>query len=162
MVEESPDPAAFKNKPYAVAALLEGPFPSAFLNRPAPPGIKAPIKIPERGKPAKMIAIADGDVFKGQVNPNDGSPYPLGWDRYTEQQYGNKSFLLNAIDYLTDDAGIIALRGKEIKLRLLNQVKINEERQYWQLLNVALPPALLLLFGFARGYLRKRRYTSLR
>lgn len=160
LVEESPDPAQFKNKPYAVAAVLEGPFPSVFLNRPVPPGINAPVEIPERGKPAKMIAIADGDVFKGQVNPTDGSPYPLGWDRYTEQQYGNKSFLLNAIDYLTDDADIIALRGKEIKLRLLNQVKINEERLYWQLLNVALPPVLLLLFGIVRGYLRKRRYTA--
>lgn len=160
LVEDTPDPKQFKNKPYAVAALLEGPFPSVFLNRPAPPGIKTPVEIPKRGKPAKMIAIADGDVFKGQVNPTDGSPYPLGWDRYTEQQYGNKSFLLNAIDYLTDDTGIIALRGKEITLRLLNQVKINEERLYWQLLNVALPPLLLLLFGFARGYLRKRRYTA--
>jgi len=160
LAEESPDPAQFKNKPYAVAALLEGPFPSVFWNRPIPPGINVASDIPKRGKPAKMIAIADGDVFKGQVNPTDGSPYPLGWDRYTEQQYGNKSFLLNAIDYLTDDADIIALRGKEIKLRLLNQVKINEERIYWQLLNVALPPVLLLLFGLVRGYLRKRRYAA--
>jgi len=107
-----------------------------------------------------MVAIADGDVIKGQVNPTDGSPYPLGWDRYTEQQYGNKSFLLNAIDYLTDDADIIALRGKEIKLRLLDPVKIKEKRTYWQLLNVALPPILLLLFGFTRRYIRKRRYSS--
>lgn len=160
LVEETPDPTQFRNKPFAVAALLEGPFPSAFLNRAVPPEINAPIQIPVQGKPAKMIAIADGDVFRGQVNPTDGSPYPLGWDRYTEQQYGNKSFLLNAIDYLTDDADIIALRGKEIKLRLLDQVKISEERLYWQLVNVALPPALLVMFGFVRRYLRRRRYAQ--
>ncbi|MFC7522955.1 gliding motility-associated ABC transporter substrate-binding protein GldG [Parapedobacter sp. GCM10030251] len=160
LVEETPDPTQFRNKPFAVAALLEGPFPSAFLNRAVPPEINAPIQIPVQGKPAKMIAIADGDVFRGQVNPTDGSPYPLGWDRYTEQQYGNKSFLLNAIDYLTDDADIIALRGKEIKLRLLDQVKISDERLYWQLVNVALPPALLVLFGFVRRYLRRRRYAQ--
>lgn len=160
LVEETPDPTQFKNKPFAVAALLEGPFPSAFLNRAVPPEINTPIQVPVRGKRAKMIAIADGDVFRGQVNPTDGSPYPLGWDRYTEQQYGNKSFLLNAIDYLTDDADIIALRGKEITLRLLDQVKISEERLYWQLLNVALPPVLLILFGFARSYLRRRRYAQ--
>jgi len=160
LVEETPDPTQFKNKPYPVAALLEGSFPSVFTNRPVPQGINRTVQIPERGKPAKMVAIADGDVIKGQVNPTDGSPYPLGWDRYTEQQYGNKSFLLNAIDYLTDDADIIALRGKEIKLRLLDPVKIKEERIYWQLLNVALPPILLLLFGFVRQYLRKRRYSS--
>jgi gliding motility-associated ABC transporter permease protein GldF/gliding-associated putative ABC transporter substrate-binding component GldG len=160
LVEETPDPTQFRNKPFAVAALLEGPFPSAFLNRAVPPEINAPIQIPVQGKPAKMIAIADGDVFRGQINPTDGSPYPLGWDRYTEQQYGNKSFLLNAIDYLTDDADIIVLRGKEIKLRLLDQVKISEERLYWQLVNVALPPALLVLFGFVRRYLRRRRYAQ--
>ncbi len=160
LVEETPDPAQFKNRPYPVAALLEGQFPSVFVNRPVPTGIDQATVIPERGKPAKMVAVSDGDVFKGQINPNDGSPYPLGWDRYTEQQFGNKSFLLNAIDYLTDDEGIISLRGKEVKLRLLNQVKIKEERIRWQLLNVALPPALLLLFGWFQRYLRKRRYAQ--
>src|SRR5690606_12075451 len=96
LIEEAPDPAQFKNKPYSVAALLEGPFPSVFLNRPLPSGIAPSVEIPERGKPAKMIAVSDGDILKGQINPTDGSPYPLGWDRYTQQQYGNKSFLLNA------------------------------------------------------------------
>lgn len=158
LVEETPDPAQFKNKPYPVAALLEGSFPSVFTNRPAPAGIDPTVKIPDRGKPAKMVAIADGDVIRGQINPTDGSPYPLGWDRYTEQQYGNKSFLLNMIDYLTDDGDMIALRGKEIKLRLLDPVKIKEDRLHWRLLNVAFPPILLLLFGLARRYIRKRRY----
>jgi len=159
LAEEAPDPSQFKNKAYPVAALLEGSFPSAFANRPIPKGIETAVSVPERGKHAKMIAIADGDVLKGQVNPGDGSPYPLGWDRYTEQQYGNKALLLNAIDYLTDDEDIISLRNKEIKLRLLNQVKIKEERLLWQLLNVVSPPILLLLFGLVRHCRRKHRYN---
>ncbi len=158
MVEETPDPTAFKNESYPVAALLEGEFPSLFTNRSAPQGIEVTAPTPESGKPAKMLVIADGDVFKGQVSPTDGSPYPLGWDRYTEQQYGNKSFLLNAVDYLTDDAGIISLREKEVKLRLLNQVKINDEKIRWQLLNVGVPPLLLVLFGWAQQYVRRRKY----
>ncbi|MGK6353022.1 gliding motility-associated ABC transporter substrate-binding protein GldG [Parapedobacter sp. DT-150] len=158
LVEEEPDPAQFKNQPYPVAALLEGKFTSVFANRPVPQGVDAAVAVPESGKPAKMIAIADGDVFKGEVNPTDGSPYPLGWDRYTGQQYGNKSFLLNAIDYLADDTGIIALREKEVKLRLLNPIKVKEERIYWQLFNVAVPLIVLLSFGLAQQYLRKRRY----
>lgn len=160
LVEEAPDPTQFKNRPYPVAALLEGEFPSVFANRPVPPGIALNAAVPERGKPAKMLVITDGDVFKGQVNPTDGSPYPLGWDRYTEQQYGNKAFLLNTIDYLTDDAGIITLRGKEIKLRLLDQVKLRQERIFWQFINVALPPLLLFLIGFAQHYSRKRKYAN--
>ncbi|SEK57338.1 gliding motility-associated ABC transporter substrate-binding protein GldG [Parapedobacter koreensis] len=159
LVEETPDPAEFKNKPYPVAALLEGEFPSVFAHRPIPAGIDPAIAVSESGKKTKMVAIADGDVFKGQVNPTDGSPYPLGWDRYTEQQYGNKSFLLNAIDYLTDDTGIITLREKEVKLRLLDPIKIKAQSAAWQLFNVALPPALLLLLGFLQHYLRKRKYS---
>ncbi|SFC51326.1 ABC-2 type transport system permease protein [Parapedobacter composti] len=155
---ETPDPEQFRKKPYPAAVLLEGRFPSVFVNRPVPTGIPASMTTPERGQPAKMVAIADGDVFKGQVNPADNSPYPLGWDRYTEQQYGNRSFLLNVMDYLTNGSEVIALRDKEIKLRLLNQVKVNSEKTFWQTLNVAFPPVLLLCFGILQYYIRKRRY----
>ncbi|WP_353127412.1 gliding motility-associated ABC transporter substrate-binding protein GldG [Parapedobacter pyrenivorans] len=158
LAAEMPDPEQFKDQRHPVAALLEGNFTSAFLNRPVPAGIIPSTMVPDRGKHARMLAIADGDVFKSQVNPSDGSPYPLGWDRYTEQRYGNESFLLNAVDYLTDDTDIISLREKEIKLRMLNQAKIKEERLYWQLVNVVLPPLLLLLFGLVQYEIRKRKY----
>lgn len=158
MIEEELDPARFKSQPHPVAALLEGEFPAVFANRPKPEGIEEAVELPEKGKRAKMLAIADGDVFRGQINPTDGSPYPLGWDRYTNQQYGNKSLLLNALDYLTDDEGIISLREKEIKLRLLDQVKIKEEKLFWQLLNVAFPPLVLIVFGLLQQYFRRQRY----
>jgi len=160
LVEEAPDPAQFRKEPLPVAAVLEGNFPSVFADRPVPEGIAGGID-PGRGQPAKMLAIADGDILKGQINPSDGSPYPLGWDRYTEQQYGNKSFLLNAMDYLTNGTQVIALRDKTVALRLLNQARINSEKFYWQLLNVALPPLLLLITGLLRTYFRKRRYSRI-
>src|SRR5690606_30714542 len=120
MATSAPDPASFRTEPQTVAALFEGKFKSVFADRPLPEGIPIGVETPRVGKYAKMIAIADGDVFSGQINPTDGSPYPLGWDRYTEQQYGNKSFLLNAMDYLTGDSAIVNLRAKELKLRLLD------------------------------------------
>lgn len=162
MVNETPDPAEFKDHPYPVAAILEGAFPSVFLDRPIPDGIVAPPDIPEKSKPTKMLAIADGDVFKGQINAADGSPYPLGWDRYTEQQYGNKAFLLNAVDYLADDSGIISLRAKEVKLRLLDPIKIKQDQIFWQLFNVGFPPVFLIAFGFLQQYVRKRKYSKRR
>ncbi|MEC3880200.1 gliding motility-associated ABC transporter substrate-binding protein GldG [Parapedobacter sp. 10938] len=158
MAAMQPDPESFGNQRYTVATLLEGEFPSVFADRPVPAGIPEGMATPRRGKPAKMIAIADGDVFSGQVNPTDGSPYPLGWDRYTEQQYGNKTFLLNAVDYLTDDGAIIDLRAKELKLRLLNGVKVQEERVLWQWINVALPCIILLLVAIGQHQMRKRKY----
>ncbi len=161
MVEEIPDPETFKSQPLPVAALLEGTFTSVFAHRPVPEGIGEDVRIPEKSEPTKMLAIADGDIFANAVNTTDGSPYPLGWDRFTQQQFANKSFLLNAIDYLTDDEGILTLRGKEVKLRLLDPIKTREDKFFWQLLNVALPPLLLFIAGLLQQYRRRQRYGRL-
>ncbi|MBC7745065.1 MAG: gliding motility-associated ABC transporter substrate-binding protein GldG [Flavobacterium sp.] len=159
MVEQEPDPKSFKNIPKPVAVLLEGKFTSSFKNRPVPTGINAEVKVIENAKFSKMIVFADGDILKNQVNNADGSPFPLGYDRYSQQQYGNKSFLLNAADYLTDDSGIIQLRNKEIKIRLLDRARIRTEKTFWQFINIALPLILLTLFGFSRHFYRLRKYA---
>ena len=159
MLEEEPDAKLFQSEPKAVGVLLEGSFPSNFKNRPVPSGILEQVNIPVKSKQAKMIVLADGDIFKNQLNSSDGSAYPLGYDRYTRQQYANKNFLLNAVDYLTDDSGIISLRNKEIKLRLLNRAKIRQEKTFWQLLNIGLPLILLIVSGIFQHYYRKGKYT---
>ena len=106
------------------------------------------------------MVLADGDLFKNQVNNSDGSPYPLGFDRFTpEQQYANKSFLLNTVDYLVDDSGIIGLRNKEIKLRLLDRAKIRQEKTFWQVINIVLPLFVIFLTGIFQHYYRIRKYT---
>ena len=159
MVEQEPDPSMFQSTPMPAGVLLEGNFPSNFRNRPVPQGITGKVDIPEISKPAKMIVMADGDIFKNQINTSDGSPYPLGFDRYSQQQYANKSLLLNAADYLSDDSGIIGLRNKEIKLRLLDRAKIRQEKTFWQLINIGLPIILLIVCGIFQHYYRIRKYT---
>lgn len=159
MVEEEPDPKAFRGTPKIVGVLLEGKFASDFNNRPIPDGITETVRMPVKSKPTKMIVVSDGDLLKNQVSTTDGSPFPLGYDRYTKQQYGNLNFLLNAADYLTDDSGIIQLRSKEIKIRLLDKVRIRNEKTIWQVLNIGLPLLLLLVFGVFQQYYRKRKYT---
>lgn len=159
MVEQEPDPKLFQSPPNAVGILLEGEFPSVFRNRPVPAGIAEKVSIPDSSKPGRMIVLADGDMLKNQVNPADGSPYPLGFDRFTQQQYGNKNLLLNAADYLTDDSQIISLRNKEIKLRMLDRVKIREEKTFLQLINIGLPILLLIVSGIFQHYYRIRKYA---
>ncbi|SDL99341.1 ABC-2 type transport system permease protein [Daejeonella rubra] len=159
MVEQEPDPKLFQGTPMPAGVLLEGNFPSNFRNRPVPQGIAEKVTIPEISKTGKMIVLADGDIFKNQINTTDGSPYPLGFDRYSQQQYANKSLLLNAVDYLSDDSGIIGLRNKEIKLRLLDRAKIRQEKTFWQLINIALPIILLIVCGIFQHYYRIRKYT---
>jgi ABC-2 type transport system permease protein len=159
MVEQEPDPNLFQGTPIPAGVLLEGNFPSNFSNRPIPQGITGNVNIPQISKPGKMIVLSDGDIFKNQINKADGSPYPLGFDRYTQQQYANKSFLLNVADYLSDDSGIIGLRNKEIKLRLLDRAKIRLEKTFWQLINIGLPIILLIVCGIFQHYYRIRKYT---
>jgi len=106
----------------------------------------------------KMIVIADGDVIKNDVGRN--GPLELGFDRGTRQLYGKKEFLLNAVNYLLDDDGLINIRSKEIAIAFLDQEKITEEKTKWQLLNILLPLALLLVFGFIFNYIRKQNFTS--
>jgi len=157
-IEQQPDPKVFQSQPKTVAVLLEGKFKSDFMNRPVPEGINGPVDVLQQSKPAKIIVISDGDIFKNQVAA-DGSPYPLGYDHYTQQTSGNKTLLLNMVDYLTGDTRLIALRTKEIQIRLLNKARIRNEKLYWQLVNNIVPLALVLIFAIFQHYVRKRKYA---
>jgi ABC-2 type transport system permease protein len=85
---------------------------------------------------------------------------PLGYDRYTGQQFGNKDFVLNAMNYLCDDSGLLSVRSREVKLRTLDTARVDAERLKWQLVNTIVPVLLVLGFALVQGYLRKRRYTK--
>lgn len=158
LLEQDPDPATFQSVPKTVGVLLEGSFKSTFLNRPVPEGFTGQIQPLAASKPTKMVVLSDGDIFKNQI-AKDGTPYPLGFDHYTGTNYGNRNLLLNLADYLTGDARLIALRNKEIQLRLLNRARIKNEKLYWQVINTVGPLLLVLIFAIFQHYLRKRKYA---
>ena len=157
-LEQEPNPKEFQSEPKTVGVLLEGKFVSDWRNRPLPEGLNEQVAIQPESVPTKMIVISDGDILKNQVG-SDGSPYPLGYDHYTQQTYGNKNLLLNIADYMTDDSGLIALRTKEIKIRLLNRARIRNEKMYWQLVNTVAPLILVLICAIFQHYIRKRKYA---
>ncbi|RCS27389.1 gliding motility-associated ABC transporter substrate-binding protein GldG [Polaribacter sp. WD7] len=136
------------------ATLLEGDFNSAFKNRVHP--FTSPL-FKEQATANKMIIIADGDIGKNQILK--GKPYDLARDKWTNQTFGNKDFLLNSVNYLLDDSGLINLRNKTLKIKTLDKQKTYKERIFWQFLNVVLPLLILFGFGFGFTYLRKRRYS---
>ena len=148
------------NKPHRITAvLLEGQFPSVFRSRNARnmfPDLQE--RQAEKSVDTKMLVVADGDIVRNDVRhtPNGNVPYPLGHDRHTGITFANKDFLVNALNYLTDDAGIMNLRNREIKLRLLNKQKVANEQLKWQIINLVLPMLLLLAGGWV--YNRWRRY----
>lgn len=152
------NPASFNQGMQPVAYLLEGPFTSLYKNRTLPAGVNRQ-GFKESGVPSKLIVVADGDFIRNEVNPETEQPVDLGVDPYSQLTYANKDFIINAIEYLTDDNGLILARNKEIKIRPLDKVKVEEQRLFWQVLNLAGPLVLLLLFGVAKVVVRKRKYT---
>ena len=144
----------YKSGNQLFAVLLEGQFTSAYKNRVKPFTSKF---YKEQSAPNKMVVIADGDVGKNQLLK--GKPYDLARDKWTNQQFGNKDFLLNTIDYLLDDTGLMQLRNKSLKIRMLDKQKAFKERTYWQFLNVISPLLLLFGFGFVFNFLRRRTYS---
>ncbi len=160
MLAVQPSQAEYTSNPKAAAVLLEGSFKSVFLNRPVPAGITENYNVPVSSQPTKMIVIGDGDVFSNQVSKTDNAPFPLGFDRYTQQNFGNKALLLNIVDYFTDDDNLIALRNKEVKVRLLDKTRLRTEKTKWQLINAVAPLLLLICFAIFQHYYRKHKYAK--
>jgi ABC-2 type transport system permease protein len=158
MVEE-PKPDQFNKQNIPVAVLLEGKFESLYKNR-LTTGIlgSKEIKYRQDGKHTKMIVVADGDIMRNHINP-DGTHLPTGFDKYTSQQFGNKTFLLNAINYLCDDISLTSIRSRALEIRLLDRKKAEAERTKWQIINVGIPIILILIFGFVNARMRKKRYA---
>lgn len=160
---ERPDQRLFNRSNIPVAAKISGTFESLYKNR-VPPDISesSEIDFREESLPTKMIVVADGDVIRNQMQLTQGNylPLPLGFDRFTGQQFGNRDFVLNVMNYLTDDSGLITIRSRELKLRLLDRTKTENQRARWQLINVGLPVLLVLVFGIVQSAIRRKRYAK--
>ncbi|MFV0345973.1 MAG: gliding motility-associated ABC transporter substrate-binding protein GldG [Bacteroidales bacterium] len=143
------------------AVLAEGIFTSAFKNRPIKQYGRLADSFKAESDSAKVVVIADGDFLLNKVAVSkDGRPQilPLGYDRYSKQTFANKDFGLNIIQYMTGNEDIMSLRGNALKLRLLNKVKVREQKIQWQMLNLIAPSLLMILFGMTFFFVRKWRY----
>ncbi|QXP74568.1 gliding motility-associated ABC transporter substrate-binding protein GldG [Tenacibaculum sp. AHE15PA] len=154
-IAKQPVENEFNSGPQLLGVLLEGSFNSAYKNRTKP--FKTPLFKAE-SKANKMVVIADGDIAKNQILK--GKPHDLALDKWTGEQFGNKDFLINTIDYLLDDSGLINLRNKTVTINLLDKQKAFTEKRFWQFINIGVPLILLALFGFGFNYLRKRKYSK--
>ncbi len=159
----TPQRKDFNKADLPVAVLLEGTFESVFQNRmvssiiPGNPGQSIPLS-----KPTAMMIVADGDVIRNEirVTPKEITSLPLGFDRYTQQTFGNKDFVMNALHYLAGHAELVNLRSRDSKLRLLDKSKIKEERAFWIMLNTVMPVLVILMAGLLYNFLRKRKYAK--
>lgn len=155
IINTPPDKENYSDGDKPLAVLIEGEFTSAFNNRITPDKL---VGAKTEGNDNKMLIIADGDVIKNQIRNN--RPLELGYDKWTNNFYGNKEFLVNSINYLLDDTGLINIRNKKVKIALLDQEKIANQKTKWQLINVGIPVVLVFFFGFTFNYYRKRKFSA--
>lgn len=151
----TPDYKKFNVGPQALAVLLEGNFESIYKNRLSPLNNK--IKFKSNSEDTKMIVVSDGDIAKNKISR--GQSLPLGFDNYEKKQYGNKDFLLNSVDFLLEDEALIQIRTREIKMRLLNNKRINQERLFWQITNILMPLLIVFLLGLSINLIRRKKYA---
>jgi gliding-associated putative ABC transporter substrate-binding component GldG len=158
------DLKTFNRSEIPVAILLEGSFSSLYANRLSLAASDSFSRLSGQqllaSSPAgnKMIVIADGDIVLNAVNQEQG-PMPMGMNAYTKQQYANREFILNTLEYLVDRSGILETRGKDYTLRLLDQKKVENEKGFWQILNIVVP-ILLMIFAVALyQFFRKKKYA---
>ena len=161
--EMTPVEKNFNKQNLPVAVLLEGVFTSAFKNRMVSNlNDDKNLRIRTESKETRMIVIADGDIIRNQVKRSglNESPLPLGQDKYTGQVYGNRDFLINCLNWLVDKNGIMELRSRELKLRLLNYKIIKADKFKWQLINIAGPVIVVIIGGFFYSYFRRKKYAE--
>ncbi len=165
----TPEDDLYKQTSIPTAVLLEGSFTSLYKNRITQQQIDslqalgAPFVAESIGN-GKMIVVADGDIVLNNASQKQG-PLPMGMNLYTvgtqyEYQFANREFLLNSLEYLTNKQGIIEARNKELVLRLLNGKQVEEEQLTWQIINIALPIALIILLGFGYQQIRRKKHAA--
>ena len=160
-IQLQPSQSDYNRSHLPLAILLEGNFESVFTNRSIPDlDSREPIQVSSRSKPTRMIVMADGDIIRNEVldSPNGPVIAPLGFDQYTSQSFGNKEFIMNAVNYLTDETGLISLRGREFRMRLLDRQRIQVESEKWKIINTAFPVLLVIFFGMGLALYRRRRF----
>lgn len=160
-IHEKPQRTEFTRSHLDVAMLQEGVFVSAFAHRRKPAGVKGADKVKEVSEPTKMIVVADGDIIKNEVrfrNSDNPSIVPLGYDEMSRQTFGNKDFIVNAVQYLADDEGWMVLRNRTFSLRLLDKEKIGAGTTTWKVSSMVIPLAIVFIFGIIVVLIRRYKF----
>jgi ABC-2 type transport system permease protein len=159
-VNNIPPKSAFNQQNIPVAVLLEGRFHSAFEGRIVKDMLPKGAKFIALSKPTKMIVVSDGDIARNEVT-SDGRVMPLGFDHYSGLTFpGNKQFLVNAVNYLCGDKGLMVLRARQFKLRVLDKQKVANYYYLWQIINIFVPILIFvvisLLLTWKRIFLQEK------
>ena len=148
----------FKHAFVPVAVSLEGVFPSIYAHLLPPEEVTLATPLLRQSKPTRQIVVAAGSTIRNDWQ--QGQPLPLGYDRYTQMQFGNRDFMVNAVLHLTDDEGWLQLRKKEFTLRLINDQRARQSRVTAQVISIVIPLTLLAIVGAIMLIIRRKKYVK--
>jgi len=164
-VKTEDDVRTFNKSYLPVAVLLEGKFTSLYANRITENMRDSLLKLtgvpflPTASKPSQQIVVSDADIVTNVVTQTQGA-LPMGTQEFENYQFANREFFMNCIDYLVDNSGIIETRNKDFTLRLLDKNKVQEQKTFWQIVNIIIPVLLILITGLIVQFSRKKRFAS--
>ena len=155
ILEHEPQLEQYQAGPQNIGVLLEGYFKSCFENR----LISNNTPIITKSEPTSMLIVSDGDIIKNHVSKS-GNPYLLGYNPFSKEHFqGNSNFIINALHYMLGKKELIEIRANNFKIRLLDRKEVNNNRLYWQTINIGLPIVLVLLIALIWNWRRKRKYA---
>ena len=165
MIDVVPTRDFFNRSNLITGILLEGKFSSVFKNRMIDKaGLPPDFKLIQESVPTKMVLFSDGGLLSNKVNraAKSAKTAPLGYDRVSKITFGNRDFFINLVQYLSDDAALVELRGKSWQLRLLDKSKISGQNLFIRWLNLLLPLVLILSGGVLFVWRRKMKNAKLK
>lgn len=141
--------ADFTEAEIPLGVVISGKFESMYAGKPAPVDTAAgsappPASPLQSSTDTRILVLGDGDFARDQF---------MGGNR------DNITFFANMVDYLMDDAGLIAIRAKEASAPVLDPVG-DGAKKFIKYANLAVPPLLVIGYGLVRWRIRKRRKAA--
>ncbi len=163
-IKTASDPKAFQQSDIPVGVLLEGKFQSLYANRMSTALSDSLADLYQQPflksgeKNARIIVCADGDLVMNELS--ERGPLPLGFSKDINYTFANAEFLSNCLDYSVNPSGVLEARSKDFSLRLLDPEKTEDERSFWQFINIVVPLGVVMICGLVFQYIRKRKYNT--
>jgi len=160
VIRIKPNLEEFRRMYEPIAVLVEGKFTSAYKGMlPVEFDTIKEFDYKSESPVTRQIFVSDGDMIRNRFDEKNGQPYPTGFDYYSKKQYDNPDFILNCINYLSEDDHLLQIRSKSFKIGTLNPIAVKEKKNFYILLNTIGPLVIIGIMATILILVRKMRYN---
>ncbi len=145
----------FKSESKFLGVLVRGLFESAYKNKIRPDKIT---DSKHKNGESEMIIIGDGELAENQIEKNIA--LELGYDKWTNNFYSNKNFLIDCVHYLMKNESLLKIKNKETNIGLLSESKVLANGFFWKLFMLVIIPVFVYMIGIIGIINRKIRFSK--